>query len=164
MTFNAPVFAFLLLTAAFARPALADTVADTDTVEHLISAYHQSVTGHDGARLTTLFVPSGSAWFTALSNASLASAHAKDPAATRIHPGSVAGFAKLVSTSKAQFDPQQSNLEIRTDGLIATVTFDFRFLIDGKVQNRGAESWQLVKGDEGWRIASIIYSARPPSS
>jgi hypothetical protein len=32
---------------------------------------------------------------------------------------------------------------------------------DGKEQNRGSETWVLVKGTEGWRIAAITYSSNP---
>ncbi len=65
-------------------------------------------------------------------------------------------FVSFVSTSKAKLDPQHGPVHIQTDGTIASVYFDFRFLIDGKVQNTGSESWQLVKFADGWRIASII--------
>ena len=75
--------------------------------------------------------------------------------------GSYKGFAKLVSTSKANFNPTHSNIQIHSDGTIASVYFDFVFLIDGKEQNRGSESWQLVKGTDGWRIAAITYSSTP---
>jgi hypothetical protein len=43
------------------------------------------------------------------------------------------------------------------------VYFDFSFLIDGKEQNHGSETWVLVKGSTGWRIAAITYSSNPPA-
>lgn len=33
--------------------------------------------------------------------------------------------------------------------------------IDGKAENRGSETWQLVKTVGGWRIAAINYSSDP---
>ena len=71
-------------------------------------------------------------------------------------------FAKLVSTTPKRFDPEHSNVVIHTDGTIAAVYFDFVFNVDGKANNRGSETWQLVKAADGWRIASIIYSSEPP--
>ena len=53
---------------------------------------------------------------------------------------------------------------IHTDGTIAAVYFDFVFNVDGKANNRGSETWQLVKAADGWRIASIVYSSAPPCS
>ncbi|MBB3695594.1 nuclear transport factor 2 family protein [Sphingomonas sp. BK580] len=146
-----------------AQPAIASTAEDTVDVPHLIAAYHAAVVSHDGARLTALFVPTGSAWFSVLSEEGLARARAKSPATTKIRPGSLKAFAKLVATSNSAFDPRHTDLRIASDGAVATVTFKFEFLIDGKVQNRGAESWQLIKGDDGWRIVSIVFSSTPPA-
>jgi len=50
------------------------------------------------------------------------------------------------------------------DGTIASVYFDFVFLVDGKEQNRGRETRVLVKGSDGWRIAAITYSSDPQMS
>jgi hypothetical protein len=51
---------------------------------------------------------------------------------------------------------------IHTNGTIAAVYFDFVFNVDGKANNRGSETWQLVKAADGWRSASIICSSEPP--
>ena len=36
---------------------------------------------------------------------------------------------------------------------------DFDFLEDGKVTNRGSETWQMVRAADGWKIAAMLYSA-----
>jgi hypothetical protein len=154
-------FIVCLSAASLAQPAVASPAADTVDIDHLIAAYHQAVLGHDGARLAALFVPDGSAWFSVLSDASLVQIRAKTPNTPKIRIGSAKAFAQLVSTTKAKLDPQHSNLQVRSDGAVGTVSFDFRFMIDGREQNRGSESWQLVKGLDGWRIASIVYSSTP---
>ncbi len=144
--------------------ALASTADDTIDVDHLIAAYHQAVVTHDASRLAALFAPQGTAWFSVLSDDGLKRARAKSPEATKVKPGSVESFVTMVATSKSRLDPRHSHLQIRSDGAIATVTFDFSFLIDGKEQNRGSESWQMIKGADGWRIVSIIYSSNPPAA
>jgi hypothetical protein len=55
--------------------------------------------------------------------------------------GSYTDFAKLASTSKASFNPTHTHLQENSDGTIASVYFDFVFLVDGKEQNRGSETW-----------------------
>jgi hypothetical protein len=107
------------------------------------------VVSHDGARLSALFIPEGSTWLNVL----------KSPAKVRV--GSYQDFAKFVSTTKSALNPQHSHIKIHTDGTIASAYFDFVFMIDGKVQNTGSETWQLVKGPDGWRIAAITYSSEP---
>ena len=49
----------------------------------------------------------------------------------------------------------------QTDGAIASVYFDFSFLMDGKVSNVGSETWQMVNTGEGWKISAMAYSSYP---
>ena len=161
------IFAAALVssTAVFAQDsahAPADTAQDTIDVQHVMDAYHEAVVTHDGARLATLFIPEGSTWLNVLTDDTYARVKAKKPDAVKVRVGSYQDFAKTVSTSKANFNPTHTNIQINSDGTIASVYFDYVFLVDGKETNRGNESWQLVKGSDGWRIATIIYSSKPP--
>jgi hypothetical protein len=161
----------LISTASFARspssaksnkPVPASTASDTVDVQHVIDAYHEAVLTHDGSRLANLFIPQGSMWLNVLSDGAYARARAKSPDAVKVRVGSYTDFAKLVSTSKASFNPTHTHLQQNSDGTIASVYFDFVFLVDGKATNRGSETWVLVKGTDGWRIAAITYSSNPP--
>jgi hypothetical protein len=107
--------------------------------------------------------PQGSMWLNVLSDDAYAQAKAKSPDAVKVRVGSVTDFAKVVSASKASFNPAHTHVQVNSDGTIASVYFDFVFLIDGKEQNRGSETWVLVKGGNGWRIAAITYSSNPPA-
>lgn len=144
--------------------ALASTADDTVDVAHLMHAYHEAVVSHDGARLAALFVPAGGAWFNVLSDQGWAHVRARNPKAAKVRAGSAQSFAAYVGATKSNLDPEHGDVKILSDGTIATVYFDFRFLADGKETNRGSESWHLVKGPDGWRIASIIYSSTPPGA
>ena len=142
----------------------ASTASDTVDVQHVIDAYHDAVLHHDGSRLASLFIPQGSTWLNVLSDDAYARAKAKSPDAVKIRVGSYTDFVKLVSTSKASFNPTHTHLQENSDGTIASVYFDFVFLVDGKEENRGSETWVLVKGADGWRIAAITYSSNPHMS
>ena len=144
------------------QPVPGSTASDTIDVQHVIDAYHEAVLTHDGSRLAHLFIPQGSMWLNVLSDEAYARPRAKSPDAVKIRVGSYTDFAKLVSTSKASFNPTHTHLQENSDGTIASVYFDFVFLIDGKETNRGSETWVLVKGTDGWRIAAITYSSNPP--
>lgn len=139
----------------------AGLASDTADVQHVIDAYHEAVLTHDGDRLAHLFLPQGGMWLNILSDDTYARAKAKSSEAVKIHVGSYTDFVKLVSTSKASFNPTHTHLQQNSDGTIASVYFDFVFMIDGKEQNRGSETWVLVKGTEGWRIAAITFSSNP---
>lgn len=161
LPFAAPVAACLLA----AAPASAQTPApvDTSTPEKVMSAFHAAVVAHDGARLSTLFLPDGTAWFNVLSDQALARARLKSPGAPKVRASTYQAFAEFVSKSKADFDPRHTDVKVFSDGTIAMAYFSFSFLIDGKEQNKGAETWQLVKAQDGWRIAAITYSSDPGS-
>src|ERR1700743_2597851 len=168
---SSTIFAFTLLigAASFAQspnPAesntvLATTASDTVDLQHVIDAYHEAVLTHNGSRLAHLFIPQGSTWLNVLSDDAYTRAKAKTPDAVKIRVGSYTDFAKVVSTSKASFNPTHTHLQENSDGTIASVYFDFVFLVDGKEKNRGRETWVLVKGSDGWRIAAITYSSNP---
>ena len=137
------------------------TASDTVDVQHVIDAYHEAVLTHDGSRLARLFIPQGSVWLNVLSDDAYARVKAKSPDALKIRVGSYTDFAKVVSTSKATFNPTHTHLQENSDGTIASLYFDFVFLVDGKEENRGSETWVLVKGSDGWRIGAITYSSNP---
>ena len=155
------LIALMAASAGFAHGADSTVAADTVDVQHLMDAYHEAVVSHDGERLAALFLPKGSVWLNVLSDEAYAAAKAKSPDAPKVRMGSVTDFARLVSTAKSTFNPTHDHLKISSDGTIASIYFDFVFLIDGKAQNCGSEAWQLVKGNDGWRIAALTYSSNP---
>jgi len=49
---------------------------------------------------------------------------------------------------------------VTQDGHLAWVTFDFEFLQDSKVVNRGLEVWQVLHAADGkWKIMSVVWSS-----
>ena len=139
-----------------------NVAADTVDVQHVIDAYHEAIVSHDGTRLANLFLAQGGMWLNVLSDESFPRQKAKNPAALKVRVGNYADFAKQVSTAKASFNPTHTHLQQNSDGTIASVYFDFVFLADGQETNRGSETWVLVKGSDGWRIAGMTYSSNPP--
>ncbi len=136
---------------------------DKAEIEHVMASFHQAVATHDGPGVAALFVPEGSTWFNVLSEDAYAAARVKAPNTPKVRHSTFADFSKFVSSSTAALNPQHTNVQIHTDGTIASVYFDFVFLIDGKPQNRGSETWQVVKAADGWKIAAITYSSNPPA-
>jgi hypothetical protein len=153
-------------TAALAKDPAHEDLAESATkdiagVQHVMDAFHDAVVGHNGERLSALFLPNGSTWLNVLSNEAYARLKKTSPQLTKVRVSSYKDFAAFVSTTKNALEPKHSHVQIHTDGTIATVYFDFVFFIDGKEENRGSETWQLVNGTEGWRIAAISYSSNP---
>ena len=136
--------------------------ADEAAVQQVMNRYHAAIAAHDGAAFSSLFLPDANLWLNVLTDSAYAGAQAKSATAQKVRVSSYRDFANLVSSKTKDFDPEHTNLVIHTDGTIAVLYFDFVFNVDGKPNNRGSETWQLVKAADGWRIASIIYSSEPP--
>ena len=133
----------------------------TAEIEHLMGVFHQAVASHDGARVSSMFIDDGSTWFNVLSDEGYSRLRAKNPAVLKVRHSSFQEFAKFVSSSHAALDPQHSNIQIHTDGTIASVYFNYVFTIDGKPENQGSETWQVIKTSDGWKIVAITYSSNP---
>lgn len=49
--------------------------------------------------------------------------------------------------------------DVLVHGRIAQVWGEYEFLLDGKAAHCGVDSFSLVKNADGWKIASIVYTA-----
>ena len=155
------LYCFGAVASAAAQNSPSNTAADTVDPQHMMAGFHEAVVTHDGARLAALFLPEGSTWLNVLSDPAIAHIRLTKPGASKVRVSSFQDFAKFVSTTKQELDPRQTHLVFHTDGTIASASFDYAFYIDGKEENHGSETWQLVKGENGWRIAAISYSSNP---
>jgi ketosteroid isomerase-like protein len=141
--------------------AIVPAPQDVADIQHVMDNFHHAVAAHDGQGVSTLFLNHGSTWVTVLSDKSFAEVKAKNAAAEKVHVSSYQNFSTFVSNTKSALDPHHDNIQIMSDGAVASVYFHFDFVIDGKVENHGDETWQLVKTPDGWRIVAITYSSNP---
>lgn len=140
---------------------IATTWQDTADIQRVMDSFHHAVAAHDGNGVSALFLDHGSTWVTVLSDKAFAAAKAKHATTQKVRVSNYQDFANFVSNSKSVLDPRHDHVQITSDGAVASVYFHFQFVIDGKVENRGDETWQLVKTTDGWRIVAIIYSSNP---
>lgn len=162
-----PIGFFLAATIGFSgtTPAAAATSPAQQEIQHVVDAFQTAIVAKDGKTLGGLFLSQGGAWFTVLSDDSYARMKARFPKAPKYKQGSYTEFVEMVATSKEAMQEKFSNVRIDTDGAVASVYFDFVFLLNGAENNRGSETWHLIKTDDGWKITSMTYSANlPPKS
>jgi len=137
------------------------TSKDVADIQHVMETFHHAVATHDGKGVSELFLDPGSTWVTVLSDKAFTAARAKNASTQKVRVSSYQEFAAFVSSTKSNLDPRHSDVRITSDGAVASVYFHFDFVIDGKVENRGDETWQLVKTVDGWHIVAITYSSNP---
>lgn len=152
--------AALLAACVCAGPVLARHSSDPEAeaeVREVVERFRAAIVKGDGASLRALFLPQGGAWLSV----------DRRPAEgqitmLRLEPGSFESFARSIERADRRQEEVFSGIDIRTDGAVASVDFDFVYLVDGKRINRGLEAWQLAKTDSGWKIVSLVYSSNPP--
>jgi len=66
-------------------------------------------------------------------------------------------FAQL-QASKQKMQERIWNPEVRINGLIANVSAPYDFWIDGKFSHCGVDAFDLIKTEEGWKIAGGVYT------
>lgn len=70
-------------------------------------------------------------------------------------------FVKLIGTPhKEIYDERIVFTKILVDGALASVWTDYKFYVGEKFSHCGVNSFQLVKGDQGWQIVYIIDTRR----
>jgi hypothetical protein len=66
-------------------------------------------------------------------------------------------FAQL-QAGKQQMRERMWNPEVRISGLIASVWAPYDFWIDGKFSHCGIDAFDLIKTEEGWKLAGGVYT------
>ncbi|RBQ02332.1 nuclear transport factor 2 family protein [Pedobacter miscanthi] len=70
-------------------------------------------------------------------------------------------FVKLIGTPhKEVYNERIVFTKILMDGALASVWTDYKFYVGEKFSHCGVNSFQLVKGDQGWQIVYIIDTRR----
>jgi hypothetical protein len=127
-------------------------------IEQVIARFQTAIIKKDKTALSELFLPTNNSWIAVPTEATYHIVHTKHPKARRFMPGSYTEFADFIATSAEPMEEKFSNVQIATDGAVASVYFDFVFLSNSKPQNRGSETWQLINTGSGWKINALIYS------
>ena len=157
------VLSVLLFTTSLAMPLHAEKAttaahaADRAQIQQLVEHFKGVIIAKNGDAMRAMFLPGGS-WLQGTDKTSLAKVRAKKPDAQQFAPGSYEQFAKFVGTAPKAIEETFDNVRIETDGIVGTVYFDYQFLVEGKPQNHGVETWQLVHTDDGWKISAMLYS------
>lgn len=160
------LFALFLLLTPFA--ASAQTKADPDEagIRQVIEAFRVSIIERDKERFLKLFLEGGVSWQSTLNPEALRRIREKNPNAIklRVNPANnPTSFIDGIVADQASSEETFDNIRIDSDGDVAAVTFDYRFLSNGKETNYGKEAWQLLRAEGGWKIVSVVWSVNLPA-
>ncbi len=148
------MFAVVLATGAGAGTleAQAATPAQAEQeVKAVVERLFNGMRAADSAAVHALFHPQARLQTTALRQG--------EPV---LRTDSLESFLRAVGTPRTEvWDERVSNLEVRTDGELATAWMDYAFYLDGRFSHCGVNALQFFRTkDRGWQIIQIIDTRR----
>jgi hypothetical protein len=154
----------LLLVGCASIPERTDRRIDAD-LQHVIESFRTAIIDKDRQRFQSLILHEGITWQSVMDDATVVRAKAKGQQALKVHVNrqrTPLTFIESIIQDPRRSEERFSNIHIDADGDIAQVKFDYVFLRDGQESNRGQERWLLLRTDEGWKIASVVWSVVLP--
>ena len=150
-----------LVTPAFAQDQAPQFKSDADDISQigkLLEDFRLDVLHRDGDALKQLLLNPDVLFHSIDDQAAIDSARKLAPHFDGIGPSAFGGFLTLLATSKDKLEERIYNTEIRQDGDLGLVTFNYDFVINGKVHHSGLEHWQVRKIDGRWKILSVTWT------
>jgi len=133
-----------LITALFLLTCSSCWSAEDPSPAAIAQKLFDAMKAHDGPAAASLFMP----------GATLASVNAAGK--TSITP--FEKFVERIAASKSSYLERIWNAKFLEHGAIATVWADYDFYLDGRFSHCGIDAFQMLKTENGWKIAAISDS------
>lgn len=140
------------------------TPEDRQAIERVVEDFRQAIIEHDGKKLSKLILNSRILFASPGDQKSVDATRAYDVNFDGVGVGGFNSFVNFISTSKDRLEERFYNVDIKQDGVLAWVNFDYEFYENDKLSNYGVEAWQLHKTDGVWKIFSVVWSSHSPAS
>ena len=160
------VLSIVLVGCQSARASSQSGPDDVAAIRQVVESFRTSIIEKDKQTYMGLFFsdkPEDIGWQFVSEDVRLEHIRKTKPDAIKARQIPRVNFISLIDNVVATPEPREetfSDIRIDTDGEIASVTFDYTFLANGKKTNWGREAWQLIRTEDGWKIFSVIYTIR----
>ena len=155
----------MLLALALPVPAKAGEPPTNAGVQAVVESFRAAILDKDRDAFLGLFLDAPITWQSVRTDIDLTRKGNRDKPPTKVAyraENTPARFIDGIVASSSKLEETIDDVRIATDGDVASVTFQYRFLKDGREMNRGLEAWHLLRTDAGWRIASVVWSVTAP--
>jgi ketosteroid isomerase-like protein len=150
-----------LITQAFAQgkePKFNSNADDITKIGNLLEEFRQDVIRKDGYAITKLMLHPNVLFHSIDNQESVDKARKLNAQFDGIGPSALDGFVTLLATSKDKLEETFQNIQIRQDGDLGLVTFNYDFVINDKIHHSGLEHWQVRRIDGQWKILSVTWT------
>jgi len=144
--------------------------ADLTALQQVVESFRVAIMRKDKPTFTSLFFsdrPEVITWQSVVDDPSLRRIRQTRPEALKARhrpDNNFVSFIDAVVQSTRSEEEQFSDITIDTDGEIASISFDYVYLVDGHPTNHGREMWLLVRTEQGRKITSVVYTVRLPEA
>jgi hypothetical protein len=140
------------------EPKYDSNADDITKIRGVVEEFRQDIIRKDGYALTKLVLNPDVLFHHTNTQEEIDSARKSNAQFDGVGPSQLDGFARLLATSKDKLEERFRNIEIRQDGPLGLVTFNYDFVINDKVHHSGLEVWQVCKVDGQWKILSVAWT------
>ena len=155
--------ALLMLGLAFQasaqEPKFNSNTDDLAKIRGVLEEFRQDIIRKDGYAITKLVLNHDVLFHHTNTQEEIDNARKLDAQFDGIGPSQLDGLVQFLATSKDKLEEKFQNVEIRQDGPLGLVTFNYDFVVNDKVTNSGIEHWQVCKVDGQWKILSITWTS-----
>jgi len=141
------------------EPKFNSNPEDITKIRGVLEEFRQDIIHKDGYAITKLILNPNVLFHHINGQDEVDSARKQNAQFDGVGPSQLDGFVKFLATSKDKLEEKFYNIEIRQDGVLGLVTFNYDFVINDKVTNSGIEHWQVCKIDGQWKILSITWTS-----
>ncbi|GEA06833.1 hypothetical protein KUL42_15940 [Alteromonas sp. KUL42] len=155
---NKKIASFFIISLSICHVANANVSESETQIREVVEKFRVSIINKDKAVFESLFY-SESIPFIAVFSEEMLKAKREERAD---YPATV-DFGKFGPPSKMllgndALEEKIWNVNVQTDGYLASVHFDYSDHENGKMRAKGTESWSMVKHGEDWKITSISFT------
>ena len=141
-----------------AKPKFNSNADDLTKIRGVLEEFRQDISHKDGYAITKVLLNPDVLFHHINKQEEVDSARKQNAQFDGVGPSQLDGFVKFLATSKDKLEEKFYNIEIRQDGDLGLVTFNYDFVINDKISNSGIEHWQLCKIDGQWKILSVTWT------
>lgn len=132
-------------------------------IENLLTQFQDAITSKDSTSFNKLFFDEDVKFIGIMSEKTEASIKKKYHDFQGVSVGKSRKFISQICNSPKNHEENFYSPVIKTDGIIATVSFDYTYLVDKKMIQWGQEIWNLVYTENNWLITGVTFSIHFPT-
>jgi hypothetical protein len=141
------------------EPKFNSNADDLTKIRGVLEEFRQDIIRKDGYAITKLLLNPYVLFHHTSTQEEIDKARKLNAQFDGIGPSELDGFVEFLATSKDKLEERFQNIEIRQDGPLGLVTFNYDFVENDKVTNSGLEHWQVCKIDGQWKILSVTWTS-----